>query len=124
MAPPMLHLTTPVQTPRWYIACLSHASFEAFTAEMFQVEVFWVVTPCSEFCGRIPTFWMSVLFPSSGWSDLMFSQRWRFKSWSSGLWRHLVVCRWSHHGHPKRWYPTTTLTTRRHNPEYLDLISS
>jgi hypothetical protein len=32
-----------------------HASFEAFTAVTFQVEVFWVVTPCDAVwcCGRI-----------------------------------------------------------------------
>jgi hypothetical protein len=40
--------------------------FEAFTV-MIQVEVFWVVAPCS---GRIPTFHRSMVPPSSGWSDL------------------------------------------------------
>jgi hypothetical protein len=28
-----------------------HASFEAYTAVIFQVEVFWVVTPCSVVAG-------------------------------------------------------------------------
>jgi hypothetical protein len=32
----------------------SHASFEAFTAVMFQVEVFWYVTPCSVVVGFLP----------------------------------------------------------------------
>jgi len=26
-----------------------------------------------------------------GWRDLRFSRRWRFKSWSSGLWCHVVM---------------------------------
>jgi len=64
------------------------ASFEAFTATMFEVEVFWVVTPCNVVvgyqlsrdpcclhlmgcdavycCGRISTFQISMLPPSSG----------------------------------------------------------
>jgi hypothetical protein len=29
--------------------------------------------------------------------------------------------KWRQHGTLKRWYPTTTNTTRRHNPEDLDL---
>jgi hypothetical protein len=38
---------------RWSIAarCNEHASFEASTEVMFQVEVFWVVTPCSVVVG-------------------------------------------------------------------------
>jgi hypothetical protein len=37
------HFHVPTHTP--------NAGFEAFTAAMFQVEVFWVVTPCSVVVG-------------------------------------------------------------------------
>jgi len=44
------------------------------------------------------------------------SQRWRFKSQSSGLWRRVVSWlhttspwRWRQHGPPNRWYPNTWL---------------
>jgi hypothetical protein len=40
------------------------AGFEAFTAVMFQIQVFWVVTQCSV-CGRIPSFQRFVLPPYS-----------------------------------------------------------
>jgi len=40
-------------------------SFEAFTAVVSQVEVFWIVTPCN-CCGRIPTLKRSTLSLSSG----------------------------------------------------------
>jgi len=45
--------------------------------------------------------------------DLMFPWWWRFKSWSSGLWCHVVKWwRWSQQGPLKHWYPTC-----HHNPE-------
>jgi hypothetical protein len=39
-------------------------SFEIFTTVKIQVEVFWVMTPCSDTV-RISTFWMTMLPPSS-----------------------------------------------------------
>jgi hypothetical protein len=40
---------------------------------------------------------------------LRLSRRWRFKTRSSGLWRHVVLWWWRQHGPLKRWYPTTIL---------------
>jgi len=47
-------------------------NFEAFTAAMFQIEVFWIVTPCSVMV-RYRRFGAAMLPPSSGWS------RWRWR---------------------------------------------
>jgi len=40
---------------------------------------------------------------------LRLSQRWCFKSRSSGFWCRVVLWRWRQRGPPKRWYPITTL---------------
>jgi hypothetical protein len=54
--------------------------------------------------------------------DLRLSQRWIFKSRSSGLWLCVALWRWRQHGPPKRCYPTTSLhgdITRRPRLESL-----
>jgi hypothetical protein len=40
-----------LETKKEEASTLMDASFEAFTGVMFQVEVFWVVTPCSVVVG-------------------------------------------------------------------------
>jgi hypothetical protein len=81
-------------TENWKQLIDIHASFEAFTAVMFQVDVFWVVTPCSVVVGY-------KLFRGPGYPHL---QR-EVKMEAARTFETVV----SYHK-----------TTRRHNPEDID----
>jgi len=70
------------------------AMFEVFTTVKIQVEVFWVVSPCSVVIGY-----------------QRFGDPWYLHLQGEGR---------RQHGPLKRWYPTT-IFTRRHNPEDIGL---
>jgi len=88
----------------------TNAKFEAFMAVMFQVEVFWIVTPCSAVAGYQSVRGPCCFYPEDRasldlWNVGILPQH--YKASQVRIFRHETTWRWRQHGPLKRWHPIT-----------------